>query len=52
MALNYLAQGNSGELDYDFNMEVAFPPITPSHKAKRINPVRALDELLRDIIIN
>ena len=52
MALNYLAKGDNGGLDYNFNMEAAFPPITPSYKATRINPIRALDELLRDIINN
>jgi len=52
MALNYLALGSRVEINYDFNMEAAFPPITPSHKSKRINPIRALDDLLRDIINN
>ena len=52
MALNYLSLGSRGEINYDFNMEAAFPPITPTHKSKGINPIRALDELLRDIINN
>ncbi len=51
-ALKYLASDNSAELDFDFNMEAAFPAITPSYKAKRINPIRALDELLRELINN
>jgi hypothetical protein len=50
MALNHLCQGNSGELDGAFDMNGAFAPITLSFNAKRINPIKALDELLRDIV--
>lgn len=49
-ALNYLHCGDRGELANDFNMQSAFPPITAKYNAIRVNPVGALDELLRDII--
>ena len=52
MALNYLWQGNSGRLDDTFDMDGAFPPITLSYNIKRINPIKVLDELLKDIISN
>jgi len=49
-ALKYLNSNNSAEIDFDFNMEDAFPAISPNYIANRINPIRALDELLLDII--
>ena len=52
IALNYLAHGEYGELDENFDMRTAFPPIAISYTKNTINPVRALDELLQDIIIN
>lgn len=50
LALNYLAKGGNEELDVDFDMMKAFPPMIPKYKSERINPIGALDELLHDII--
>jgi len=50
LALDYYATSSDGEIAFNFNMIEAIPHIPRRYIPKKINPIRALDELLKDII--